>query len=154
MKAFWIYIVALLLLGMVIVGFICPKGHMTSYYYQNRQSYHGGTTEYYIYEEKGAIVARYIEYFLNDTLYFEKKDIDRKELEWVDSMLNEANVRRWKRYYEPIAECRDGNNWSAKIAFTDDTITSRGYVITPDNKRLHVINERVRELSGYEIENN
>lgn len=151
MKLPWKYIVVFLLLGMIFLGFVAPKEPLKSYYYQNRETYHGGTTEYFIYEENGAISARYLDYIFEDTIYFfEKNDIDRKELQWVDSMLNETNVRRWRSYYQPMVECRDGNNWSAKVEFSDDTIYSRGYMITPDNARLHKINERIKELSGFD----
>lgn len=129
-----------------------PKGPLVSYYYSNSSSYAGWTTEYYMYEENGTIVARIEEFDYSDRRFvFEKHDVDRKDFEWVENQLRDAKVYKWKSDYQPIFEVLDGDNWSARIQFADDTITSGGYMAGPRKDPTREINERIMQLVDYEV---
>ena len=152
MSRLWKCLVVLLAPLFLLSSCSTPGGPLVSYYYSNSNSYAGWNTDYYIYEENGTVVAKVVDYNYADMSFtFEKKDIDCKELKWVDSLLNDAGARKWKEDYQPIFEVLDGDNWSARFEFTDDTVNSGGYMAWPRKDPTREINERIKELVDYKV---
>ncbi len=144
------YFAAFLFACLILSGCSAPKGPLVSYYYSDSNGYGGWTTEYYMYEENGSVVARMEEFDYSDRRYsFEKRDVDRKDFEWVDSLLKDAGVHKWKSDYQPVFEILDGDNWSVRVQFADDTIDSGGYMAGPRKDPTTEINERIRVLVDY-----